>query len=273
MGDRNDGSHRSPTIPLSAVLLHQKHLLWILRYLWHNNRYLAFTVGNSTALNCPNYTQYPGTSVGMGCRCTVQQSIVACSICRCGSPSPVQKAGFMLVEVSFARNVKEKRNVIIMVSVSFCMSACPTKWVTILVAWKESVCKFQCLYFVLCASVCASGTGSVKLAWWQASRGVVILLIALHFQFQTRNHMSVIELLNVTSCYPCTRRNTKMPLPVPLASSWWGSTTSHSTAHHREYKFSSLGSPIPYSGSSRYYQLSSFGPVSVALTRAWHTLE
>ena len=36
--------------------------------------------------------------------------------------------------------------------------------VTILVAWKESVCKFQCLYFVLCASVCASGTGSVKLA-------------------------------------------------------------------------------------------------------------
>ena len=50
-----------------------------------------------------------------------------CSICRCGSPSPVQKAGFMLVEVSFARNVKEKRNVIIIVSVSFCMSACPTK--------------------------------------------------------------------------------------------------------------------------------------------------
>ena len=39
----------------------------------------------------------------------------------------MQKAGFMLVEVSFARNVKEKRNVIIMVSVSFCMSACPTK--------------------------------------------------------------------------------------------------------------------------------------------------
>ena len=39
----------------------------------------------------------------------------------------MQKAGFMLVEVSFARNVKEKRNVIIIVSVSFCMYACPTK--------------------------------------------------------------------------------------------------------------------------------------------------
>jgi len=33
---------------LQQILLQQKHLLLLLSYLWHNNRYFAFTHGNST---------------------------------------------------------------------------------------------------------------------------------------------------------------------------------------------------------------------------------
>jgi len=42
------GSHRDQTILLSARSTRQKHLLSLLSYLWHYNRYFAFTRDNRT---------------------------------------------------------------------------------------------------------------------------------------------------------------------------------------------------------------------------------